>query len=353
VRSRIEAGALWRNLEARLQSTGLTNSWTWTDCWLEAYGADIPHWFVVAAAGSEPVGIALITRGRGQARGPLPVRTVHIGTAGERPGETVRVEYNRLLVDPTARAWFLEELIAAPGVRAGSADVLELNGFAPEEIPPSVRAQIRIVETPCPAAVLEQTADATLATFDGDTRRKIRTNLHRLESDFGPLATEWVTDLERACEVMAELIERHQDRWTSAGMIGAFASARFRTFHYALLEHLLPVRRAVLVRVTAGGTLVGIFHGFVDGTVLLHYQWGLAMFEDKRISPGFVTGYLTMAEARNRGLTELNWLAGNSRYKRDLSNTTRSLLWGEKRLSPWLAAVNGMIKIKRARRGQS
>ena len=56
-----------------------------------------------------------------------------------------------------------------------------------------------------------------------------------------------------------------------------------------------------------------------------------------------VTGYLVMEEAKRRGLVELNWLAGESRYKRDLSNAQRSLIWAEKRLSPWHTVVNGLI----------
>ena len=68
--------------------------------------------------------------------------------------------------------------------------------------------------------------------------------------------------------------------------------------------------------------------------MLYHYQWGLPQFEDNRLSPGFVTGYLVMEEAQRRGLTELNWLAGDSRYKRDLSNGQRSLIWAEQSAQP-------------------
>ena len=52
-----------------------------------------------------------------------------------------------------------------------------------------------------------------------------------------------------------------------------------------------------------------------------------------------------MEEAKRRGMTELNWLAGDSRYKRDLSNATRSLIWAEKSLSPWHRAINLLIAL--------
>ncbi len=79
--------------------------------------------------------------------------------------------------------------------------------------------------------------------------------------------------------------------------------------------------------------------------MLYHYQWGLPAFGDNSLSPGFVTGFLVMEEAKRRGMTELNWLAGDSRYKRDLSNSTRSLIWAEKSLSPWHRAINLLIAL--------
>src|SRR5688500_10302953 len=83
VRSRAEIAPIWQQLESTLRSTGLANSWAWTDSWLNAYGDSVPHWFVLAERGGRTVGVALLTHGRKQRRGPLPIRTAHVGTAGE------------------------------------------------------------------------------------------------------------------------------------------------------------------------------------------------------------------------------------------------------------------------------
>jgi CelD/BcsL family acetyltransferase involved in cellulose biosynthesis len=344
VRSRAEIEPVWQRLEAGLRSTGLANSWTWTKCWLDAYGATTPHWFVVAEHAGQVVGVALMTRGVRHRRGPLPIRSVHVGTAGEERGCGIWVEYNRVLVAPQHRTAFLALLLGTPGVRPLAADVLEFNGFDPDELPRAIQDQIRIREEPCYVTDLTRSA-TVLEAFDGDTRRKLRKNSKRFAESFGALATEWVETAGRGQEVLRELIEHHQARWTSAGKPGAFADQRFRQFHRDLVARLLPAGRVVLVRITAGETLVGIFYGFVEQGVLYHYQWGLPAFEDNSLSPGFVTGFLVMEEAKRRGMTELNWLAGDSRYKRDLSNSTRSLIWAEKSLSPWHRAINLLIAL--------
>lgn len=342
VRSRTEVAPLWQHLEARLRNVGLANSWTWTDCWLTAFGPSIPHWFVVAERAGHPVGIALVTRGRKQRRGPLPIRTIHIGTAGEEPGQGVWVEYNRVLVSPEDREAFMTLLMTAPGVKSWSADVLEWNGFAPEELPAPLRSRLHERAEPCYVTDLGS-APTVLETFDGDTRRKLRKNVKRFSEQYGELCTEWIESTGRAQVVLRELIEHHQARWTSAGKPGAFATDRFQQFHRALVDQLLPAKRIVLARVTAGDQLVGIFYGFVEQEVIYHYQWGLPQFDSNSLSPGFVTGFLVMEEAKRRGFRELNWLAGDSRYKRDLSNATRTLIWAEVTLSPWHTAVRALI----------
>jgi len=344
VRSRAEIAPIWQRLEKTLHSAGLANSWAWTECWLNAYGDLVRHWFVVAERAGQPVGIALLTRGRKQRRGPVPIRSVHIGTAGEGHGRGIWVEYNRVLVTPADRTEFLSRLLTAPGVAPLAADVLELNGFDPAEIPASLRRGLREREEICYIADLTQ-SPAVLDSFDRDTRRKLRKGMAQFSEQFGDLATEWLETTDRAQDVLNELIEHHQARWTSAGTPGSFADERFGQFHRELIDRLLPDGRIVLARVTAGETLVGIFYGFIEEGVLYHYQWGLPQFEDNKLSPGFVTGYLVMDEAKRRGLTELNWLAGESRYKRDLSNAKRSLIWAEKRLSPWHTVVNGLISL--------
>src|SRR3546814_17559676 len=57
-------------------------------------------------------GICLVCSGVGQKEGPWPVKTCHLGTAGEPQPGSVCVEYNRLLVDSTDQEEFIA-LIAA------------------------------------------------------------------------------------------------------------------------------------------------------------------------------------------------------------------------------------------------
>jgi CelD/BcsL family acetyltransferase involved in cellulose biosynthesis len=309
----------------------------------------VPHTFAVVEQRGAPVAIALVTRGREQRRGPLPIRTTHLGTAGERHGESVVVEYNRLLTLPQHRAAAFEALTRAIGRAPWRTDLIELNGFAPEELAGWDMTGYRIDRQVCHVADLAamRAAEGPIErAFGSSVAAKVRKNQRRFSERFGPIATEWVTEVDRAQPVFTKLIALHQARWQEAGEPGAFAGERLPRFHRALIARLLPEGKVVLVRVTAGEQLVGVFYGFAERGAIYHYQWGLTRFEESSLSPGFVTGICTMQAAIERGFSELNWLAGDVRYKRELATTSRELIWAERPVSPWMHTVYGLIALK-------
>src|SRR4051812_36379810 len=73
--------AIWNELERLHGGDALTCSWNWIDAWLGSFGASIAHRFVVGCADGYPVGIAMLTRSNCRRRGPIPINSVHVGTA--------------------------------------------------------------------------------------------------------------------------------------------------------------------------------------------------------------------------------------------------------------------------------
>jgi hypothetical protein len=342
---------IWQQLESTL-GPGLTNGWDWVETWLNHYGDIVPHHFAVATGANGVVGVALLTHGVGQTRGPIPVRTLHIGTAGEPPSDTIWVEYNRCLVHPEHRASFAAGLFRTARSADLPWDVLELDGFEPAEIESFLRldSNFEIQPKVCHVANLAKMRDEGMyAGFKRETVAKIRKNRRKFEERFGPITTTWATTVDEGLEILRDLIPLHQDRWQRAGQPGTFASPRFTAFHQELIQRLMLKGQIVLYRVKAGEQMIGTFYGMVENGVLYHYQWGLVQFDQNSLSPGFVVGALCMEEATGRGLNELNWLAGDTRYKRELANEQRELIWAELHRGPRMVAIDAM---KRARAWQ-
>ncbi len=322
---------VWQEVEQRVGTGSLANSWAWTETWLRHYGDLVPHRFVVGDRGN-PCAIALVTEGVGQYRGPFPIRTVHLGTSGEPDGETVRVEYNRLLVAPRDRGAFSQGILHAIGDSDLHWDELRLDGFPAEEVDPLIALDLNFVpdERVCHVAdlrAIRQSGGTVLGALSSNTASKIRRSIRRLEEEHGPIRVEWAETREQAESIFEKMMALHAARWEAAGQTGTFASPRFAGFHRDVVARLFAGGGILLARVIAGDCTIGCDYSFVEHNRVLGYQWGLKQFEDRRLSPGIVTGAVVMQAALERGLDEYDWLAGDVLYKRQLATTTRQLVW--------------------------
>lgn len=324
---RDRARQVWRALERTLGDLGLACSWEWTDAWLSHYGDLVPHRFVAAERAGSPVGIALLTDGVGRRRGRIPLRTLHVGTAGEPPGESVHVEENCLLVDRGYRDAFAGALLEAAAAD-NSWDELVLDGFAAEDAAAFVRREpgFSARREPCPAVDLraaESTGGEVLKILTSNTRYQIRRSLRAM----GPVSTEWASTGEQARDILDDLIDLHQQRWRTIGKPGAFSSQRFSAFHRDLVARLVPQGKVLLYRVSNATGTIGCLYSFLDQGNVLSYQIGVAPSDDNKVKPGFVSHGLCMQECFDRGLHDYNFLAGDSPYKRELSTGERELVW--------------------------
>lgn len=333
---RSAALSVWRDLESRLHGTsqpvGLMSSSGWVSNWLAHYGDVVPHEFLIARQDHLPVGAALLTRGVERREGPFRIRTRHLGTAGERSGESVCVEYNQLLVDSAARPAF-EEAVIAHVLKDKSWEAFCLDGFQSSD------AQRLLQDIPgaqqwareSPYFDLQKVRAAEGDPIDA-LGRSTRQNVRRLLRKYGQLDTEWATTPDQANDIFAELIELHQARWQAVGKPGAFHSSRFADFQRSLVREAFagpqsPLSgRVVLFRVRRQGSTVGCLLLLVDRNRMLDYLSGFADF-NVHASPGIVTHLLCLQEALRRGYDAYDFLVGEKRHKQNLSTDVQHLVW--------------------------
>ncbi len=155
--------------------------------------------------------------------------------------------------------------------------------------------------------------------------------------------------LQQAQGFFAEMVEVHQAAWRLRGRPGAFADARMRRFHAALIDRAFPRGEVDLLRVSAGARHVGTLYAFVrDGRAMM-YQSGFCYGDDKREKPGLVCHAVAVSHYAAQGFKVYDLLAGGDRYKTSLAADGETLHWAVLH-RPWTAA--GLIgkareKIKR------
>jgi CelD/BcsL family acetyltransferase involved in cellulose biosynthesis len=322
---------IWEDLETRLANDSITCSWNWTETWLKYYGDLVPHYFAVGECIGVPCGIAIVSQGIDRRCGPFRIRSRHLGTAGEPDADSVCVEYNRLLVAPENRDAFARALVAAIRQETNW-DELILDGFAPEDAEPLLRAEPSLVaeRRVCRAVDLRITSEVggeIITALKTNTQKKIRRSLR----GFGAIQTEWAETVEQAIDILNELIDLHQQRWKQTGEPGSFSSARFVAFHRELVPRLLAKGAVLLFRARSALGTIGCLYSFIEHGSVLFYQSGLAAVDDNKLKPGLVTHALCMQCCIERGPTEYNFLAGDSRYKQELSTMDQELVWAAAR----------------------
>jgi CelD/BcsL family acetyltransferase involved in cellulose biosynthesis len=340
----------WRNVESRLGEVPLMCSHLWTSTWLRVYRDQVPSTILLASIDGQDIGAALITRGAGQRSGPVPIRTLHLGTAGEPLGQSVCVEYNGLLVERVHRPALIAALQEwAAGQRR--VDEVRLDGWPAPDLSdwnwPSPPTENRLRN--CAYFDLSKSRDSKLEPIEL-LGRSTRQNLRRLLRKYGEIETTWAESLEEADDILTDLITLHQARWKASGQPGAFASRRFEEFQRQLLVQGFSDRNIVLFRARHEGETVGCLLLLVDRGRMLDYLSGFASFEQKP-SPGLVTHYLCLSEAARRGYRAYDFLVGEKRHKDNLSTDVQQLGWATWRRQTLRNKTIDLLKAVRKLRG--
>jgi CelD/BcsL family acetyltransferase involved in cellulose biosynthesis len=324
---RLSARKVWLELERQVGDVGLACSWDWTDVWLDHFGDVVDHDFVVVKEGSVPRAVTLLTRGVGRTRHRVPVKTLHFGTAGEPEQDAIYVEYNRVLVAPAMRRAAAAAVLSVIH-EDDSWDELRLDGFAPEDAEPflAVDTNLEARFEPCPTVDLrsaDQRNGDVLAILTSNTRYQVRRSVRAFEGVEG----HWAETIDDAFDIFSELVHLHQRRWRDAGRPGVFASERFLEFHRSLVSRLFSKGAVCLYRARSPLGTIGCLYSFIERGNVFSYQLGLARFGDNKMKPGFVTHALCMQESYERGLSDYNFLADASPWKRELATAERQLVW--------------------------
>ena len=284
----------------------------------------MPHRFVVAYAGDEPVGAALLTWSGDRLRG----RSLHVGTAGEPSEANVFVEHNTLHVAPGHEQAFATALVESFR-EVGGWDRIVLDGFLPDAARLlATTASGTWVPRPleCPVtdlAAVRAAGGDVLAVLPSSRRARGRRTLRAL----GEVETEWCGDPASALPALEELADLNRVRWQATEQHTPFDNPRFVGFHRALVERLAADGNAWIFRLRDGEGTLGALYCLRDGGRVLFYQSGVRITPDNRLRPGVAAHILCINACAERGLDDYDFLAPPTRYKQELATGTEELIW--------------------------
>ncbi|MCW3476884.1 GNAT family N-acetyltransferase [Limobrevibacterium gyesilva] len=334
-------GELWLALQARA-ACSFFQSWTWVGCLAERRFPDPV--LLQAHDGGRLVALALFNR----RRAPAGPDTLWLGASGLPALDAVFVEHNGVLTEAGqghAIASCLQAALRAPiGGRAprfgrrlvlGGVDAAHLHAAA--QCPGMVlHAHIARPAPFVDLARIRAGGTDYLGSLSANARYQIRRSARRYTAA-GPLAVRRAATLAEAHDFLDALAALHQITWTGRGRPGAFANPDFVAFHRALIERAMPAGEVDLLRVSAGGRVVGYLYNFRFRDRAYAYQSGFDYaVSDPHQKPGLTCHHLAIEMYAAEGMDRYDFLAGGDRYKTSLANAETMLHWAE--LSPWWSA---------------
>ena len=165
--------------------------------------------------------------------------------------------------------------------------------------------------------------DAWTASLGSSTRSQINRTERRLEK-LGPLSWRKACGISEGIDFLDAMAEPHKIRWQQRNQPGAFDDA-FLKFHRELVVRGLPRGEVELWQLAAGAQVAASLYNFRHRGRVYAYQSGIDQAAAPGASPGLLAHKMAMADAAATGVGYYDFLAGDSRYKRSLSNGSATL----------------------------
>lgn len=337
VRSMAEVESAWRALEAEADPS-FFQSWTWVGCLAEErFRRPV---LLTASRDKRTVGLALLN----STPGPLGSERLWLNESGDPALDAVYTEHNGLLLARDATDLLpacLSTMLRAP-VQPGTPGSgtwgrrLRLAGVDSAHLAAGQKAgTVRLLEKSAAPfvnlSVLPPGQDGYLTTLSANTRYQLRRS-NRCFARLGPIEVLQAETESEALEFLDALANLHQTTWAARGERGAFANPDFLRFHRALIPRALPRDELALLRISAGGQVLGYLYNFRLRGRVFTYQSGFdytgaSELAGPHAKPGLTCHYAAILRAQADGAVSYDFLAGPARYKNSLTRAATPLYW--------------------------
>ncbi|MER2491702.1 GNAT family N-acetyltransferase [Catenovulum sediminis] len=300
----------WLVLERESQGSFFTSV-----CWLKHFvsTSQTPPYLARIFGAGQLTGLAFVFF-----RQKKFIKQAWINRSGDPREDQVWLEYNQVLTteDPRTQLAILSDYLC----RVHSVD--EIN------IGTSTKAQLMNHQSNVWSKVLWQakgyscTLDASksnlsglLSHFSKNTRSQIKRSI-KLLNGMGNVSLRRASQVDEALMAFEEAGKLHKLKWQDkSGFVNPF----FQTFHVQLIKGAFPHNIDFWI-LRVGETDCAYVYNFIYRKTAYFYLAGFQTFSDNKIKIGLVSHVLIMLEYARLGFTCYDFMAGDDRYKKSLSD---------------------------------
>jgi len=315
-----ELAPAWDGLARAAGLDPLCNAHGWTDAYARAFAGEAGVFGWCFAEGTELAGILALRRE--PSRGALALRRALFAADGTFDSDYLEPPIRPGLEGAVAQQLFdaaraengLEALVFA-GLPEGSRFLAALRAeLAARGLPHREHALT------CLAAPLPDTFELHLAGLKPRMRTKVRSAVRAAGERGARLA--WCTRPDELEPWLAELFRLHEARWSALGRTGSFADPRRRAFYRDFAARALANGELALARLEERDAVSAMQLGVRCGARYYQIQEGFdpALGEERAAT---ALRALALGELIARGVRSYDFMAGDSRHKRDWGGVER------------------------------
>lgn len=323
----------WEELVARSHARGPAATPAWLSTWWRVFGGGGRRLHALTVRDDRRlVGLAFLVGRSTRLLHTIPVRRLELLGSGETEEDEICSEYLGVVSERGYEERVASALATTIAAELPGTDEILLPAM--DATDPMVGAletalsrrgyEVTRAQQVAPYIELPGSFDAYLAALPSSHRYALRRSLRDFERWAGSTSrVHWATNEPELAEGFAILQRLHRERWGSPGVFG---SARFRTFHRAVLPELMRRGELRLGWLEAHGRPLAAVYNVVTQRGVSFYQSGRTLDLPHGLRVGVVLHAHAIRRSIDEGLAEYDFLAGDSRYKLELSTNTRPVV---------------------------
>ena len=310
----------WQTLESQSHNVSYFTSWGWISSVLQTPGSNC--YCLRAEQAGQVVGLAILGYQPPSIQNGFN-RELWLNKLGQPRLDQVWIEYNDFLLlggnESAVRSAMLQGL-HAQSVRSWTRLHLDMtNGFNQafwSNAPFSVRIKAQDVGY---VKHLSNEPDRLLASLSKNTRRQLSRSRRLLQPVIAEFNVWRQPEDKLAC--FEAIARQHIAQWRDTQWGSGFDNPAFVTFHQALFSQ--PQVEITELKLISGER--AFLYNFLYRNTLYFYLSCVPKLADNKIKVGLVLHWMAMEHYAERGVTDYDFLAGDARYKRSMSDEAYEL----------------------------
>jgi len=343
----------WSALEEKADNS-FFNSWFWIENWLFSLPENYRPVLLSVRQGAETVGLGFLMHRNLVRHLCFPYRAYFLHESGDESVDQLTIEHNGFLVKEGREQEVLKTIaghfygslsdwdeIYFGGVKEGLHSTMSEAFASPDSESLIVKEEAGYFVN------LDALSEEGVDYLDRASRHA-RKHIRRSLKYHGNVEVNKASSCEDALEIFKELRDFHQERWQARDLQGSFSSDFMLNFHERLIRNCYDNGYVDLLRICSESETIGCLYNFLYADRVVCYQSGINYSQPKH-HPGLLTHYVAVEHYQQQGFKLYDFLAGESRYKRELATDSYKMFWlvvQRKRLKFLIEEVLRKIKRK-------